>query len=133
MDKATVDDVAAIDSLAFEPDWQIGRLGLVDALGATVQAEILSVGDGFALVGVSGPVAYLQRLAVHPAAQGKGVGKTLVWIAMRWARSSGARSIMLNTQPDNHRATALYRSMGFEVAAERLTVLRITKPSPRRA
>jgi [ribosomal protein S18]-alanine N-acetyltransferase len=122
-----VDDIAPIDAAAFDPEWRIGRLGLADALSATPQSIILTVGDppaGFAIVGVTALTGYLQRLAVDPARQGEGAGRRLLRAAMRWARGSGARSMLLNTQLDNERAAALYRSDGFQTLGDRLTVLR---------
>ncbi len=122
-----VEWVVDIDRAAFESDWQIGRLGLEDALSATVRSRLIvpSDDDGcFAIVGVTGATSYLQRLAVAPTAQGRGLGRRLLRESMRWARGAGARSMLLNTQPDNDRATTLYRSEGFEMLAERLTVLR---------
>jgi [ribosomal protein S18]-alanine N-acetyltransferase len=122
-----VEEVVAIDELSFAPDWQIGRLGLEDALTATVRSRLLVPRDdpaGFSIVGVTGSTAYLQRIAVDPARQGNGLGRRLLRESMRWARTAGARSMLLNTQPDNERAIALYRSEGFEMLADRLTVLR---------
>jgi [ribosomal protein S18]-alanine N-acetyltransferase len=122
-----VESVVAIDRAAFDPDWQIGRLGLEDALSATVHSRLIVPRDDagcFAIVGVTGSTSYLQRLAVDPAEQGRGLGRRLLRESMRWARGAGARSMLLNTQPENDRATALYRTEGFEMLAERLTVLR---------
>lgn len=119
--------IAGIDEAAFEPEWQIGRLGLADAVGATSRSVILTDAappTGFAIVGVAALTGYLQRLAVDPSHQGSGLGRRLLHGAMRWARSSGARTILLNTQLDNQRAAALYRSNGFHTLADRLTVLR---------
>lgn len=130
-----VEEVVAVDRAAFGPDWQIGRLGLEDALTATVRSRlIIPIGDpgAFAIVGVTGSTSYLQRLAVSPAAQGHGLGRRLLRESMRWARAAGARSMLLNTQPDNERASALYRSEGFELLADRLTVLRADPDDGRR-
>lgn len=128
-----VESVAVIDTAAFDSSWQIGRLGLEDALSATVRSRLIVPRDdegGFAIVGVTGATSYLQRLAVDPTLQGRGLGRRLLRESMRWARAAGARSMLLNTQPDNERATALYRSEGFEMLAERLTVLRADPGTP---
>jgi ribosomal protein S18 acetylase RimI-like enzyme len=126
-----VDEIAAVDHAAFESEWQIGRLGLEDALGATPRSRLLAAGSPanvFSIIGVSGSVSYLQRIAVHPGAQRQGLGRRMLREAMRWARSSGARTMLLNTQVDNTRAVALYRAEGFEILADRLSVLRATPP-----
>jgi GNAT superfamily N-acetyltransferase len=129
--KGTIDEALPVDSRAFEGDWRIGRLGLEDALSATVRSRLLVVDrdgvDGFAIVGVTGSAGYLQRIAVLPAAAGSGSGRSLVRASMLWARLAGARQMLLNTQPDNERAAGLYRSEGFVELPERLTVLSITR------
>ena len=80
--------------------------------------------DGFAIVGAELGASYLQRVAVDPDAQGRGLGRSLVREAQRWAGGHGAHSMLLNTQPENHRAAALYRAEGFRLLPDRLEVLR---------
>jgi [ribosomal protein S18]-alanine N-acetyltransferase len=115
-----------IDSLAFEGDWRVGELGLADALGATPDSIMLTLdgGEGFAIVGVSNEISYLQRIAVEPESQSAGLGRLLLRSSMAWARSRGARTMMLNTQLDNERATHMYRSESFTVLPNRLSILR---------
>jgi len=65
-------------------------------------------------------------LQVHPAHQGRGLGRRLLEGLLGWAeRSTGApgwppiRRLELYVRSDNARAIALYRSSGFEVEAVR--------------
>lgn len=121
---------AAIDAAAFEVEWRIGRAGLSEAVGATpssrfVVAEVDGRPAGFAIAGAAIHVAYLQRLAVLPGVRGSGIGRSLTSDAVGWARARGARTMLLNTQPDNRAAIALYRSEGFSVLPERLAILRL--------
>lgn len=115
-----------LDEAAFTDDWQVGRLGLVDALQATPVSTLLfhAGGSGFAIAGVSHEAGYLQRLAVDPAQQGRGVGRALVRASMAWAGARGARTMLLNTQTDNERATQMYRSESFVVLPTRLVIHR---------
>jgi GNAT superfamily N-acetyltransferase len=115
-----------IDSRAFSGDWRVGRLGIADSLDATPASEMLFADDGpaFAIIGISTDIAYLQRIAVDPAHQGTGLGRTLLRAAMAWARQQGARTMMLNTQVDNERATQMYRAESFNVLPSRLTIFR---------
>jgi ribosomal protein S18 acetylase RimI-like enzyme len=83
---------------------------------------------GFAIVGVGSIAGYLQRVAVHPDYARQGFGRSLVRAAGKWARRRGARSMMLNTQPDNESAARLYISEGFEKMLDQLTVLRLSRP-----
>lgn len=130
--------LAAIDDRAFEPVWRVGRGGLSDALSATPFSETLTVVDdgqivGFAIVGELSSVSYLQRVAVEPSRTRQGIGRSLVRASMDWARRRGARSMLLNTQPDNQAAASLYRSEGFMSLGRKLSVLaRPTAPARHR-
>lgn len=117
-----------IDRVAFTEDWRVGRLGLADAMAATPDSVMLfsDHGSGFAIVGISTDIAYLQRIAVDPGEQGKGIGRSLLRGSMAWARGRGARTMLLNTQTDNERALVLYRSESFVVLSSRLTIFRFT-------
>lgn len=120
--------LVAIDDEAFVPDWRVGRLGLAEAMESTPNCVTLLVEEdtdliGFAIVGELAGASYLQRLAVHPGHGGRGVGRALVRAALGWARGSGARTMLLNTQPDNHAAARLYESEGFRLLGSRLRVL----------
>ena len=120
---------AEIDRAAFEPPWRLEELGLREAYGSTTHRVFLEVRnngriDGFAIVGAELGASYLQRVAVDPAAQSHGLGRSLVREAQRWAGRHGAHSMLLNTQPENQRAAALYRAEGFRMLPDRLEVLR---------
>ena len=120
---------ADLDRVAFEPEWRIGRAGLAEAAAATSTSRFLVSADddrlfGYAIVGVGFQIGYLQRVAVDPSVRGSGHGRSLVRASMAWARQRGARTMLLNTQLDNHGAAALYRSEGFEELPERLTIMR---------
>ena len=68
-------------------------------------------------------MGYLQRLAVAAHCQGLGLGTVLVSDALVWLRIRGARTVLVNTPPDNERALALYQRCGFHVEPDRLAVL----------
>ncbi len=122
-----------IDQAAFPPIWRLDEAGLREAMKATPHASLLLTHQddrttGFAIVGVGSIAGYLQRVAVHPDHAHQGFGRSLVRAANQWARRRGARSMMLNTQPDNEAAARLYVSEGFERMLDRLTVYR--RPAP---
>lgn len=123
-----IPDLARIDDRAFDPTWRVGRGGLIDSIGATPTSVVLGVVEGgrptgFAIVGEMSAVAYLQRLAVEPDRLRRGIGGSLVRAALRWAGRRGARTMLLNTQPENGAAAALYEKEGFVALASRLQVL----------
>jgi ribosomal protein S18 acetylase RimI-like enzyme len=65
-------------------------------------------------------------LAVHPNAQGLGLGRAAMLCALGWARAVSPPVLRaeLNVLADNHRAVALYRSLGFEVEGVRRAFVR---------
>jgi ribosomal protein S18 acetylase RimI-like enzyme len=116
-----------IDAIAFPPFWRLDEAGLVDAMAATPASRFRVVGRervvGYAVSGRAGARGYLQRLAVHPDAQGRGLGRALVLDGLRWMRRGGVVRAMVNTQVENDRALQLYRSLGFEMEPTGLAVL----------
>lgn len=121
-----------IDAAAFDEFWRFDHSAMLEALDSTRTSVIHVVRNaagglaGFAITGVGIALAYLQRVAVDPASQGRGVGRSLVRTSARWAQRKGAKALMLNTQADNGPALHLYASEGFRTLEEPLTVLRDT-------
>ena len=125
------EDIEKIDGAAFPPLWRLDRDGLREAMGATPHAGLLLTHEnrslaGFAIVGAGSIAGYLQRVAVHPDFAQRGIGRSLVRAANQWAKRRGARSMMLNTQPENEPAARLYVSEGFEKMLDQLTVFRVS-------
>jgi ribosomal protein S18 acetylase RimI-like enzyme len=121
--------ILRVDGEAFDPFWRLDRTGLVDAQRATPAARLRVVDAGgivgYAVTGRAGPVAYLQRLAVHPDQQRRGVGRTLVIDGLRWGQRRGAMACMVNTQERNVDALRLYEELGFVRQRHGLAVLRL--------
>lgn len=119
--------VLAVDSAAFNPFWQFDLQSLAEARSATPVSRFrVAVGPavlGYAVTGRAGAVGYLQRLAVDPPSQGRGVGRALVVDSLRWAQHHGATVVLVNTQETNARALGFYRRLGFELEPEGLSVL----------
>ena len=57
--------------------------------------------------------AFVQTVAVAPAAQGQGLGTRLVQALLDEAQRRGLRVVMLEVRADNARARALYERLGF--------------------
>ncbi|MGH8912051.1 MAG: GNAT family N-acetyltransferase [Acidimicrobiia bacterium] len=124
----TLEQLNQVDRVAFPSRWRMGLPGLRESLDATARHIVYTVSDetgpaGFAIAGVGLGIGYLQRLAVVPRAEGKGVGGSLVSAALLWARRHGAASLLVNTQQTNVRAAALYRRSGFQPVSHGLVVL----------
>jgi GNAT superfamily N-acetyltransferase len=123
------DGALAVDRAAFSPFWRFDRRGLDDARAATPSSRFRVVGDGrvigYAVTGRAGAVGYLQRLAVFPDRQRRGLGRALVLDGLHWAKRRGATSLLVNTQESNRAAVELYEHLGFTREAHGLAVLEL--------
>jgi ribosomal protein S18 acetylase RimI-like enzyme len=124
-----VPHVLEVDGLAFDRFWRFDAPGLADARTATPSARFrVATLDGrvvgYHVTGRAGALGYLQRLAVHPARHGRGIGTALVGDALDWCRRRGATSVLVNTQETNRRALRLYEQLGFRPEPTGLAVLR---------
>jgi ribosomal protein S18 acetylase RimI-like enzyme len=121
--------VLAVDGAAFDDFWQLDDIGLRQAARATPRSHLrVTKGDtirGYGLFGRAERTGYVQRLAIHPNAQGEGFGSALLTDGLHWMRVRGARSAFVNTQVDNERALGLYERAGFRRLPVGLCVLGI--------
>lgn len=124
------DRVISIDQEAFNEFWRFDRTSIEDALHATPSRRFRMVrgtpSPGYHISGRAGDTGYLQRLAVDPSHQGKGLGSLLLADSLTWMREKGARSAWVNTQVGNDGAVRLYTRHGFRLADYRLAVLTMT-------
>jgi ribosomal protein S18 acetylase RimI-like enzyme len=119
--------VLAVDAAAFDEFWRLDAVGLEQAAQATPRSHLrVNRGErvtGYGLFGRADRTGYVQRLAIHPGAQGEGLGLALLNDGMRWMRMRGARTAFVNTQADNSRALRLYERAGFQRLPVGLCVL----------
>lgn len=120
--------VLGVDHAAFEPPWQLDGMGVREALRATPRARLRVAGErnevlGYAICGRAGRTGYLQRLAVDPRVQGRGIGRALIADAIAWLSRRRVNGLLVNTQETNRRAISIYRSVGFQPSSSQLIVL----------
>ncbi len=121
--------VLDVDASAFPPFWRLDEVGLKEALLATPQRHFrAAVGEhgsvlGYAICGAASGRGFVQRLAVSPEAQGRGIGKRLLLDGLVWLRRAGTQQVAVNTQLGNEAALGLYRSVGFREDPRGLNVL----------
>lgn len=128
--ESDLDAAVALDDATFPLEWRLGRSGLADALRATPQSRFrLARGSsepvGYAICGRSRRDGYVQRLAVAPAHQGRGLGRALTLDGLRWLKRWKATTASVNTYVGNDAALRLYESLGFVEVKPGLMVLTI--------
>ena len=121
------EELLRVDSAAFDEFWQLDATGFDQAARATPRSHTRVTREaplaGYALFGRADDVGYVQRLAIRPDAQGRGLGPALLSDGLRWLRLHNARSAFVNTQVDNDRALGLYERAGFRRLPVGLCVL----------
>lgn len=73
---------------------------------------------GAATRGIDDADFYLTNIAVLPRQRGRGCGRRLLLHVELSAEESGARRMMLDVDPENLRAIAFYRRLGYSVERE---------------
>jgi ribosomal-protein-alanine N-acetyltransferase len=129
--RTTIDVILEIDSAAFGTEWSLDTATFEEALRATRHWRIFVSRtenriDGFALAGVTQSHGFIQRLAVHPDAQRRGVASALLSEALVWTQTHRCTNTVVNTDHNNEPALALYRKFGFATLDYGLSVLEKT-------
>jgi GNAT superfamily N-acetyltransferase len=132
-------DVAAslaIDAASFTSFWQFDADALDEAISATPTSRRRVVRSdrvvlGYAITGHTGRTGFIQRLAVDPDSRRAGVGGTLLTDGLAWLHTRGVEGVLVNTQPENEAALALYDRFGFVERPGGLAVLCLEVPPPR--
>ncbi len=125
--------VVALDRLAFDQLWHKIDLDFAGCINeadpTTGAAHLVNVAEldgqiiGYVWCEMYDYHAHFNRLAVHPAHQGQGIGSQLLAESLNQAIVLGATRLTLNTQEENYRSRALYRRFGFEYTQRHIPVL----------
>jgi len=106
----------AIERVCFDALWRYDTVSFLD-IAAThpyfVVAELEGKVIGYQFNALDDEFGYLVRIAVHPSAEGKGIGIRLMAEAIRFFEKARVLRIMLNSQSDNTHAHRLYEWFGF--------------------
>jgi ribosomal-protein-alanine N-acetyltransferase len=114
---ADIPAVIAVDRAAFTPHWWQGETTMLRrkaaashfVVGETMEGVVGYI-EGESLLSL----AHINRIAVHPRYQGRGVGALLLHDALDEFWRLGAERVTLNTQSDNDSSQRLYRHFGFK-------------------
>jgi ribosomal-protein-alanine N-acetyltransferase len=122
---ADIPAVVAVDRAAFTSHWWHSEDTMRRRAAAAAHfavAELAGKVIGYAASELRLPIAHLNRIAVHPAHHGRGIGAALLRDALRASWRQGAEHVSLNTQSDNQESQRLYRRFGFEMTGDFATV-----------
>ena len=125
MSDADIPAIVAVDRAAFTPHWWYSEFTLLRRAAVAAHFTVAEAADrviGYTEGELRPPVAHLNRIAVHPACQGHGIGALLLRDALRAFWRLGAEQVSLNTQIDNHYSQQLYRRFGFGPTGDAVTV-----------
>ncbi len=122
------DQILAVDALTFDDFWRFDAHGLSHALAAAATSRLRVATNGgqvvgYAITGKTASSGYVQRLAVHPECQGRGLGKALLMDGLHWLKRRHCYRASVNTQLHNETALGLYEHVGFLRQNEGLYVL----------
>ncbi|MBI1293434.1 GNAT family N-acetyltransferase [bacterium] len=129
--------LAQIDAETFDPIWHMGRTDLLQlCFTARIQvAEFNGELVGYTAMSLYGSGAHpsqaeaqIVRIAVHPSAQGHGIGRQLLADAIAHAHGQSVYRIQLNTQESNRRSQRMYESFGFRKQGGNVPVLTFNTP-----
>ena len=96
--------------------WIMRRAG--QAIGYLVVTLGYSIEHG-------GHDGFIDDLYLVPSERGRGIGAAVLDFALEQARLLGIVTLHLEVEPENQRATFLYRSRGFAETGRRLMSLRL--------
>ena len=123
---ADTGQLVALERLCFDPLWRHDATGFLEVAQAYpyfVVAEDPDRPPDASIVGyqfnvVDTAIGYLVRIAVHPGAEGRGIGSRLMAEAVRYFQRHQVAKIVLNTEETNTRAHRLYERFGFYLAPQ---------------
>jgi ribosomal-protein-alanine acetyltransferase len=113
---ADVPALAGLEELLFGADAWSAELIAAD-LDTPGRRVLVAEDDrrvlGYAVTMLGGDLVDLQRVAVDPVAQGRGVARCLLVRGLEAAAEDGAETMLLEVSTENAAALRLYRSSGF--------------------
>lgn len=107
--------VAKLEKLCFSVPWSLAVLEAGFKQPNQVSLVLRQRGDlvAYAVAAVIAGEGEIQRIAVHPACRGQGIGKKLLAELEKKCIEKGASSILLEVRKSNLAARKMYAVSGF--------------------
>jgi len=118
--EARLDEVVAIERLAYDHPWTVGNFS--DSLRSGYEAQLLHAGEvvlGYFVAMKGVDEVHLLNITVAPAHQGQGWGRIMLDALALWARGQGAQWLWLEVRVSNVRAMRIYEHHGYRRVCER--------------
>jgi len=132
MTEADLPQIEKLDAASFHPLWHnpLGTLrkAFMQSLFAIVVEDDRGI-VGYQITTGGRGHAHLARLAVHPNAQGREIGKFLLSDLFTRLTQNGIGKLSVNTQNDNLPSLRLYQKMGFVRTGEQYPVFVFDVPA----
>ncbi|MDR5854306.1 ribosomal protein S18-alanine N-acetyltransferase [Caballeronia sp. LZ062] len=121
MTEADLDEVAAVEKLAYEFPWSRGNFqdSLRNGYYGVCLRHVTGTLIGYCVLMPVVDEMHLLNLCVAPSAQRAGAGLTLLREAVRVARAEKLEGMLLEVRPSNPRAIQLYERFGFTAIGRR--------------
>ncbi|TAM04082.1 MAG: ribosomal-protein-alanine N-acetyltransferase [Paraburkholderia sp.] len=121
MTESDLDEVAAIERVAYEFPWSRGNFedSLRNGYFGICMRHMTGTLLGYCVLMPVVDEMHLLNLCVAPAAQGAGAGLALLREAVRIAGAQRLEGLLLEVRPSNHRAIRLYEQFGFVTIGRR--------------
>jgi [ribosomal protein S18]-alanine N-acetyltransferase len=115
-----IDALADIDALVNSSAWRPSQFaaacsGVERAIESALVLETVGGVCGFIVVSRVLDEGCIHNLAVHPAQQGRGMGRYLVATALDSMRRQGASRCLLEVRASNSAARGLYGALDFQL------------------
>jgi ribosomal-protein-alanine N-acetyltransferase len=118
--EARLDEVVAIERLAYDPPWTRGNFA--DSLRSGYQAQLLEAGGvvlGYFIAMKGVDEVHLLNITVAPSKQRQGWGRVMLDALAIWARGQRAQWLWLEVRAGNARAQRIYEQHGYRRVGER--------------
>ena len=117
-----------LDKNIFDSYWRNSKTSFHETLKSCVNNYLFLLREqgkliGYAILGETRNLSYLQRIGVDINYQSLGYGKGLLQNVLNFAKKRNFYTIKLNTQETNESALSLYKKHGFIVQKKKLIIM----------